>query len=408
MLSPDHPEDTHPEKLFALLKKYKEGQTSEEEKAFIELYYDYFKTGKDGYEQLSEEEKQDMEAALWGKVGKRIEEIQQAAQTALTEPAVRMPAKRKLLFRTLSAAAALIVLLGAVYLFSRSGKKPEQSPSLTRSLAPGGNKAVLTLGDGTKITLDSTANGLVSQQGSVRVVKTATDELSYQTTAGSANTVSYNTMETPRGGQYRLSLPDGTKVWLNSASSIRYPNIFTGDHRSVDITGEAYFEVANDSKRPFQVMTGNMQVQVLGTAFNLMAYPDEEEVLTTLVTGAVVVKKDQTTQVLKPGQQAILANGSSSFRTTTPDMGSVLAWKDGYFKFDNGGIATIMRQLARWYDVEIVYEGTPPAEQFYGFLPRQENAAEILNALELTNNVHFRVEGKRIVVIAGPKKENHK
>ena len=403
MLSPDHPEDNHPEKLFALLKKYNEGHASEEEKAFVELYYDYFKTGKDGYEQLSEEEKQNMEAALWGKVGNRIEEIQQAE-----EAAARVPAKRRLLFRTLSAAAALIVLLGSVYLFYRPGKKPAPSPALTKSLAPGGNKAVLTLGDGTKITLDSTARGLVSQQGNVRVVKTATDELSYQATAGSGNPVSYNTMETPRGGQYRLSLPDGTKVWLNSASSIRYPNIFTGDHRSVEITGEAYFEVAKDSKRPFTVMTGKMQVQVLGTAFNIMAYTDEEEIQTTLVTGAVEVKKDQIAQVLKPGQQAILADGSSSFRTTTPDMGSVLAWKDGYFKFDNGGITTIMRQLARWYDVEIVYEGPPPAEQFYGFLPRQENAAEILNALELTKNVHFRVEGKKIVVIAGPKKQHQK
>jgi ferric-dicitrate binding protein FerR (iron transport regulator) len=408
MLSPDHPEDNHPEKLFALLKKYNEGNASKEEKAFVELYYDYFKTAKDDYEQLSEDEKQDMEATLWGKVGLRIEEIQHAEQQALTEPVARMPAKRKLLFRTLSAAAALVLLLGSVYLFFRPGKKPATSPALTRSLAPGGNKAVLTLGDGTKITLDSTINGLVSQQGNVRVVKTATDELSYQAAAGPGNTVSYNTMETPRGGQYRLSLPDGTKVWLNSASSIRYPNIFTGDHRSVEITGEAYFEVAKDSRRPFTVITGNMQVQVLGTAFNLMAYTDEEGILTTLVTGAIEVKKDQTTQVLKPGQQAILANGSSSFRTKEPDMGSVLAWKDGYFKFDNGGIATIMRQLARWYDVEIAYEGTPPAEQFYGFLPRQENAAEILNALELTNNVHFRVEGKRIVVIAGPKKERHK
>ena len=397
MLSPDHSE-----KLFALLKKYNEGHASEEEKAFVELYYDYFKTGQDGYQQLSEEEKQNMEASLWGKVGKRIEEIQQRE-----EPAARIPAKRKLLFRTLSAAAALIVLLGAVYLFSRPEKKPAPSPALAKYLVPGGNKAVLTLGDGTKITLDSTAKGLISQQGNVRIVKTATDELSYQTSTGPGNTVSYNTMETPRGGQYRLSLPDGTKVWLNSASSIRYPNIFTGDRRSVEITGEAYFEVANDSKRPFTVMTGNMQVQVLGTAFNLMAYTDEEEIQTTLVTGAVIVKKDLTTQVLKPGQQAILANGSSSFRTKEPDMGSVLAWKDGYFKLDNKGIATIMRQLARWYDVEIVYEGTPPAEQFIGSLPRQENAAEILNALELTKNVHFRVEGKRIVVIAGPKKKSH-
>ncbi|HWK03827.1 MAG TPA: FecR family protein [Puia sp.] len=411
MLSPDHPKNDHPEKLLALLKKYAEGHATEEEKAFVELYYNYFNAGEDGYEALSEVEKRDMENLLWGKVGRRIEEIEGAGEAGRTGPGGRMvwmEGRRKRLIRGLSVAAVLLLSLGSVYLFSRLGKKSVQPAAVAKYLAPGGNRAVLILGDGTRITLDSAVNGLVAQQGGVRVVKTATDELSYQATAGTGGGVSYNTMETPRGGQYRLSLPDGTRVWLNSASSIRYPSAFVGKDRSVELSGEAYFEVAKDSKKPFLVRARNMEVQVLGTEFNLMAYADEEEVQTTLVTGAVEVVKDRQRQQVRPGQQAAWADGSSSFRIGQADLKSVLAWKDGFFRFDNGGIAAIMRQIARWYDVEVVYEGAPPAEQFYGFLPRQEYASQILDALELTHNVHFRMEGKRIVVIAGPGKKGRR
>jgi len=403
MQPPDPPRNSHQEKLFALLKKYREGLATPEETAFVELYYDYFKTAEDGYDSLSEAGKRDMAKLLWGKVGRRIEEIEERERGEGVAWMGGAGGRRRLL-PMMSAAAAVLLLLVSAYLLLRPGKRATGKTAVAVDLAPGGNKAVLILDDGTKIALDSAATGTVATQGVVHIVKTATDELSYRATAHPGEAVSYNTLQTPRGGQYRLTLPDGTRVWLNSASSIRYPSAFTGKDRQVEVSGEAYFDVAKDVQKPFLVRTRNMQVQVLGTAFNLMAYADEEEVQTTLVTGAVEVVKDKERQLVKPGQQAVLADGAASFRVGEADLKSVLAWKDGFFRFDGGGIAAIMRQMARWYDVEIVYEGAPPAEQFYGFLPRQQYASQILDALELTQNVHFRMEGKKIVVMAGPKR----
>ena len=414
MLPPDHPKNSHQEKLFALLKKYREGFATPEEKAFVELYYDYFKTAEDGYDSLSEAGKRDMAKLLWGKVGRRIEEIELSEQgegtgrMGGTGQEINRQRGRRRFLPMMSVAAAVLLLLVSAYLLFRPGKRTAQTAAAATDLAPGGNRAILILDDGRKITLDSAATGTIATQGVVNIVKTATDELSYRATAHPGEAVSYNTLQTPRGGQYRLTLPDGTRVWLNSASSIRYPSAFTGKDRSVEVAGEAYFDVAKDVQKPFLVKARNMEVQVLGTAFNLMAYADEEEVQTTLVTGAVEVVKDKERQLVRPGQQAVLADGSSSFRVGEADLKSVLAWKDGFFRFDGGGIAAIMRQMARWYDVEIVYEGARPAEQFYGFLPRQQYASQILEALELTQNVHFRMEGKKIVVMAGPGKGQRK
>jgi ferric-dicitrate binding protein FerR (iron transport regulator) len=218
--------------------------------------------------------------------------------------------------------------------------------------------------------------------------------------------VLYNTISTPRGGQYKLILPDGSRVWLNAASALRYPITFTGTSRNVElVTGEAYFEITHNAFQPFTVRVPaarqgdrDLVVDVLGTSFDLNNYPDEPATRATLITGTVRVTKGQETILLHPGDQAA-TDSSSDAITISRDLNvaSVVAWKDGNFSFDRAGTEAIMRELARWYDVEVSYEGRIPARQFVGTIPRNVPASNVLKALEL-NNVHFRIEGKKIIV----------
>jgi transmembrane sensor len=301
------------------------------------------------------------------------------------------------------AVAAAAVAMVAVASFFLYLAKPHTAEIAAHYIAPGGQKATLTLGDGRTILLDSAAGGTLARQGAAQIIKVAGGILTYKVGADDRAPVVYNRMETPRGGVYQLILPDGTHVWLNSASSIRYPNIFNGKERKVEITGEAYLQVAKNSKMPFVVSSRGMTVQVLGTEFNLMAYADEEAIRTTLVNGVVKVIKDGAGQLLRPGQQAVLDPGNSHFNTNTPDLSQVLAWKEGRFRFDGVKITVIMRQIARWYDVDVVYRGAAPDNEFNGSIKRDEDASKILDALELTGNVHFEVQGRKIIVIPGPR-----
>jgi ferric-dicitrate binding protein FerR (iron transport regulator) len=231
------------------------------------------------------------------------------------------------------------------------------------------------------------------------VVKQSNGQLAYNTQNEKPTEVLYNTLTTPRGGQYQLVLPDGSKVWLNAASAISYPTAFTGSERKVEIKGEAYFEIAKNTAMPFIVKVNDAQVQVLGTHFNINAYSDEDAIKTTLLEGAVKVTKDAASTLLKPGQQAILGRSSNEIRVQeNTDLDAVLAWKNGYFSFNQTDLATIMRQIARWYDVDIVYSDKVPERRFGGEIPRNTNAAEVLKMLE-ESKVHFRIEGRKVIVL---------
>jgi len=322
----------------------------------------------------------------------------------------QLPARRRLLSSWQAAAAILIFLVLGTGMYRWLTRAPQTSLAKTESAAfkhdaaPGGNKATLTLANGAAIVLDSAANGLLAQQGNARVQKLNDGQLAYNALhdpSASLRTteILYNTLATPRGGQYQLVLPDGSKVWLNAASSISYPTAFTGRERSVEIKGEAYFEVAKNTTMPFVVKVNDMQVQVLGTHFNINAYNDEEAIKTTLLEGAVKITKDAATALLKPGEQAILARSSNEIRVhSQADPESVVAWKNGYFSFNQTDLATIMRQMARWYDVDIVYSGKVPDRRFGGEIPRNTNAAQVLKMLE-ESKVHFRIEGKKVIVL---------
>lgn len=296
------------------------------------------------------------------------------------------------------AAAVVVGLVGIgvwVWLGGRNAsKRLETPPVATHDVLPGGNRAVLTLANGSTIVLDSAHVGTVSQQAGATVVKTDSGELKYTTLGGKPAEVVWNTLATPRGGQYQLVLPDGTHVWLNAESSIRYPVAFGGDRRTVEVTGEAYFEVAHDAAKPFKVKAGGETIEDIGTGFNVNAYMDEDAVRTTLVEGAVDVDRVR----LRPGEQAVGRAGGKIRVKKDADLEDVLAWKNGRFRFEGAEIQSILRQAERWYDVTIEYKGKIN-ETFSGGISRHVNASQLLHILELTGKVTFTIEGKKIIVM---------
>ncbi|GLU51442.1 FecR family protein [Dyadobacter frigoris] len=306
------------------------------------------------------------------------------------------------LWAKIAVAAVLIMAIG-MYWWSgiRETNKMAMKniPStLVADLPPGGNKAILTLGDGSNIILDSAGNGNLASQGNTSITKSGTGELVYKSNDQAAGAVVYNKVSTPKGGQYHIVLPDGSKVWLNAASSLRFPTAFTGKERRVEITGEVYFEVAHDAKMPFIVKAYEAEVAVLGTHFNVMAYPDEKVMKTTLLEGSVKVSRAGKSALLGPGQQARLTNASDNIRVLDDvDTDKEMAWKTGYFQFENDNLESIMRQVSRWYDVDITYEGNASREHFTGRLPRNANVSKVLKILSLSG-VKFRIEGKSIIV----------
>lgn len=304
-------------------------------------------------------------------------------------------------WRRLAVAAAVLLVLTAGAWWWWSTPQPDLPPQVAYKVMPGGDRALLTLADGTVIPLDSAANGTLAQQGGVKILKLDSGRLAYSADPGNASAAtSYNTLATPRGGQFRVTLPDGSRVWLNAASSIRYPTVFTGRERKVELTGEAYFEVESNSSMPFKVaLQGGGEVLVLGTHFNINAYADEELQKTTLLEGAVSIAAGGQHKTLRPGQQAQMEPGNAAAGITVreTDVEAVVAWKNGYFQFNQADIRAVMRQIARWYDVEISYEGRVRDRKFWGDISRDAGIADVLKVLE-TSGVHFRIEGKKIVV----------
>lgn len=303
-------------------------------------------------------------------------------------------------------AAAVVLLAGCTTAFFllKNGEEKQvlaaAEKKIPQEINPGGNKAVLTLDDGRKIVLDDAQNGNVAQQGGARVVKLENGRLAYEAAGSTSGKISFNTLSVPRGGQYTITLSDGTKVWLNAASSITYPNVFTGAERKVEISGEAYLEIAKNAQQPFRVKANGTEIQVLGTSFNVNAYSDENAVRATLVDGSIKVINGATSQakLLVPGQQAEVSANNESVKVETVDTDQVLAWKNGLFSFNNADIKTVMRQLSRWYDINIVYENGIPSQRFYGDMNRNLSLSQVLKGLEVTK-VNFRLEGRNLIVM---------
>lgn len=311
--------------------------------------------------------------------------------------ALRQPAKVRRLYRWAAAAAAvlLIAVAGAYLLRTQSPVPPTVSQTVT-DVAPGGNKAVLVLADGSQVTLDSAGNQVI-RQGSTSISQQA-GQLHYDA-ADDASAVSYNTLRTPRGGQFRVTLPDGTGVWLNAESSLRFPTAFRGKERLVEVSGEAYFEVAKNAALPFRVnVAGRATIEVLGTDFNVNAYEDENAIAATLLSGAVKVGTGGRSALLKPGQQAQVNTNVSVVNGV--DIEKVMAWKNGVFNFKDAKLKEVMKQLSRWYDIEVEYRGNVPDTEFWGKMGRNLTLLQVLGGLE-GSGIHFKLEdnGKKLVVL---------
>jgi transmembrane sensor len=388
-----------PENINVLVDKYLAGKATREEIQKLNEWYHSFNDSET--ELLTEKTEEQL-----------IAEIRSRLMTSIHEaPVYSVKSPRRKWYYAAAAVLLLFVSAGIVRLLNPAMNGQSQTASamtaesVVTDLAPGGNKAVLHLADGSAIILDSAANGMLSLQGNIKVEKLSNGLLAYsvggkQLTEQDA--AFYNTITTPRGGQYQVTLSDGTKVWLNAASSIRFPVLFAGTERKVEITGEAYFEVAKNVTKPFKVKTASSEIEVLGTHFNVNAYDDETAVKTTLLEGMVKVSVPlaagkQTARFLQPGQQSgISKNGTISIQNNA-DIEEAVAWKNGRFQFRSADLKSILRQISRWYDVDVVYKGNVDLH-FTGQLTRDDYVSKVFEKLAMTGEVHFKIDGKKIIV----------
>jgi ferric-dicitrate binding protein FerR (iron transport regulator) len=313
--------------------------------------------------------------------------------------------KASIVERRILQIAAVFVIVFLVLTISRI-RKSDTKREVTRtelwnkshknSLTRVSDKALLTLADGSTIVLDDAPDGYISKQGNVGILKSRR-KLTYQLINFTSDEIKYNTITTPRGGQYQVELPDGSKVWLNNASSIHFPTAFLGRQRAVEITGEAYFEVAKNEKMPFKVKVNDAEVQVLGTHFNIMAYSDESVLQTTLLEGKVEFVSGSLKTILKPGQQSQLSKDGLVKVVSGVDLNEVVAWRNGMFDFKGSDLMSVARQLSRWYNVEIIFDKKVD-DLFYAQIPRDTKLKDVLKALELTGKVRFEIKGEKIIV----------
>lgn len=373
-----------------LYEKYLAGKCSVKEQVELENYQDSFKL-----------KEQQWDVTTMG----NSKEIKQSIQENLNYSIQEHSKNRIFKIRVWqSAAAAILILLTAGIYYYQNSPEPvivkTETPRFRNDVAPGNNKAILTLDDGSKIDLDDAKTGILASESNIDIKKTGDGQLEYTAGAQNVKTVKYNILSTPMGGEYQLVLPDGSKVWLNSGSTLRFPTAFIGSERIVELKGEAYFDIAKNPKMPFLVRTNNaMDIKVLGTQFNVMAYDDEKNINTTLVEGSVEVLKGSEKTNLKPGQEAILNRGSGNIKVAQADLEQAIAWKNGYFIFYNENIESIMRKVSRWYNVDIVYQGNLNNKDFVGTISRNKNVSELLKMLELTGAIHFSIDGRRITVM---------
>jgi transmembrane sensor len=395
-------------RIASLIIKQWRGELTVEETIELEQWAGENQSNRDLLQQLTHDETLRQELITYYEAENAKETVWKKIEGATLEatPVISFPVQHTKKYRYLAAAVTTAAILTTVaYFWLQNKSRPVATPiaqTTINDVQPGGNKAILKLSDGKTIVLDNAQNGLLAEQGSVQIEKQE-GQLSYSPSA-TTTTVSYNTLATPAGGQFQIKLPDGTRVWLNASSSITYPTAFVGKERRVTITGEGYFEVAKDAHKPFKVTVQSTagekrpaEVEVLGTHFNINAYDDEAAVKTTLLEGKVKIAKEQSTAILKPGQQAQINEQGILQVKDNASMEEVVAWKNGEFLFQSADISTLMRQVARWYDIEISYPDGKPKDKFSGKIGRNVNLSQLLKILEYSE-VRFELKGRTLVV----------
>ncbi|WCT13406.1 FecR family protein [Mucilaginibacter jinjuensis] len=362
-----------------LLKKYREGKCLDEEIALLEGWYNQ-------HFPAAPKSLTDMELAedIFSII-KALDNVGQkrTGYTVLTKIAV--------------AACSLIALsITGILLIDR----PENNNTAklqSQIILPGSNKALLTLANGQIITLTDHPSGKLATQGNAQATQMQNGVLAYQSHGMAAKPAVLNKITTPAGGQYHLILDDGTHAFLNASSSVTFPTSFSKGKRVVEITGEVYFEVAHDLRKPFEVKSMGQTIRVLGTHFDVNAYNNEPSIKTTLLEGSVLITSNGRSNTLKPGQQASVSG--NSILVVAADIDQAVGWKNGDFIFNNEDLPTIMRQIARWYNVDIAYKGITNNSKFFGTISRSKKLIDILEALEMNQNVHFKIEGRTIEVM---------
>jgi len=381
-----------------LVEKYLDNVASEEETVRLFQWYRTESSQASEWELDSFQSEEQLKSLIYAK-------IMEHSEIEVDEP------KRNSVYTISLITTLLVCLFGALYFYSYQDQISKKLPAKSNAkieltdIQPGGNKAILTLADGTKIELDGSENGMIVNQGGIKVHKNSDGIIEYTFSSQGNNTSDkieevnhvFNTIETPVGGKYQLNLADGTKVWLNSSSTLRFPIVFTEGNREVELKGEAYFEVSKYLGKKFSVRSANQSVEVLGTHFNINAYSDEKSIKTTLLEGKirVIELNSNDSKLLKPGEQSMV---NKSIRIEQIDTQAEIAWKEGYFNFKNADIETVMRQLGRWYGVKTRYEGSLPENNFTGSLSTNLTLLEVLEVLE-KSNINFRLEGREVIVM---------
>jgi len=366
-----------------MLERYKEGRATAQEEALLLSWSLAFR--EEGKDMLSMEEREEETAHIW----RKLEQDLFKTRKIRVWPRI---------------AAAAVILIGISIGFYFYSQNPTDVVLAGNSIKPGKNSATLTLSNGKRIKLDAAADGKLIGEPGISISKTADGKLVYNLseTVSQNGKPQQNTLETFNGEQYQVMLPDGSHVWLNAASTLKYPLAFSARERLVELSGEAYFEVAHNPEKPFRVKTAQQQIEVLGTHFNINAYKDDALSRTTLLSGRVKVTTPALARngngeiLLSPGQQTILMGNKISLEQA--DLEAAVAWKNGYFMFKSENIRSVMKKVSRWYNVEIIYQGDVPDDKFGGVVSRFSNVAQVLKKLELTDKVHFKIEGRRIIV----------
>lgn len=390
--------------LAKLIKKYVDGKATTEEIEFIHLYYNEFENLPGRMSGISVGEKEELYNEMKKNILNHILAGSETKSEGISENIIPIKSSRNWIRMAAAASVLLLVAVGLYYVIAPSSLGNSNLAEISSKqinsgdVAPGGNKATLLLDDGTVINLDEATQGLLSTQGNANITKPGDGQLAYKSTKdGDQTDMKYNIVMTPRGGQYQLVLEDGSKVWLNSSSSIRFPATFNDRIRKVEITGEVYFEIAKNTKKPFIVSLNNAEVKVYGTSFNINSYSDENAIRTTLLEGSVEVTSRDKSIMLVPGEEASIAQATNAIsKQVKANAKEAIAWKEGYFQFDNADIQLVMRQLARWYDLNVIYEGKPSLVKFKGKIQRDLNLSDVLEYLK--NDIHFERVGNTIII----------
>ncbi len=395
-----------------LFDKYIQGKLTPAERAEFFQLFKQENINPELEQFLLESYEQNKQINIWPEEFRQLFAARLAEKIIASSPATPARIRKMHTFRKWGWVAASVVLVIVGVYFWNAYKPSKKQPIVSNGhmkndVAPGGQRATLTLADGSMYTLDSVANGQFAEQGNTQVLKLANGQIAYNLKGAAGKELVWNTMTTPNSGQYQLILPDGTKVWLNASSSITFPTAFTGNKREVKISGELYFEVAANKNKPFIIdVNGRSSVEVLGTSFNINSYTNEETIKTTLIEGSVKVNRKTTTLVaskaphsaiLKAGEQAIIKNSENIAVSSNVDVNKIIAWKNGIFDFTGSDLKTVMRQLERWYDIKVAYKGTTSNMIFEGRMYMNVNLSDVLEVLQKMG-VKFELEGKTLTI----------